>query len=108
MIICGTCQGLIELGTQLIKDTTAEPDHKLQFVVTTEKPRYGMKLQLPALTGEAWLSLVTTSELRDILKTSPDKVIRIYSKNHRSTGLEVSTRLWVGDYNHCDINSSAR
>lgn len=106
MVICGTCQGLIELGTQLIKDTAAEPDQKLQFVVTTEKPRYGMKLQLPALTGEAWLSLVTTTELRDILKASPDKVIRIYSKNHRSTGLEVSTRLWVGDYNHCAINSS--
>ena len=104
MDICGTCQGLIELGTQLIKDTAADFDHKLQFVVSKNRPRNGMKLQLPTFAGEAWLTLASTAELRDMLKTEPEKVSRIYSKNHRSTGLEVSTRLWVGDYNHCAIN----
>jgi CRISPR-associated protein Csm1 len=105
MTICTTCRELIGLGSQLIADRNAAADDKLQFVVTSVLPGSGsLKMPLPALDGEAWLTLQTTRQLRETLRNAPERVIRIYSKNHRSAGLEVSTRLWVGDYNFCAIN----
>jgi len=102
--ICEICNGLIRLGSRLIQDTNADSAHQIQLIVSSS--RTGSVTPLPSLTSEAWLSISTTEQTRQLLKTAPETVIRVYSKNRRSSGLDVSTRLWVGDYNYCAINES--
>lgn len=104
--VCHTCRGLIQLGSKVIEDTTAPPEQKIQFLITSERPTMGLRLSLPSLDDTAWLTLSNTDELRRRLQLSPLSIKRIYSKNHYSSGLEFSTRIWVADYNYCVLTKS--
>ncbi len=102
--ICLTCAGLQRLGQLMIQDRGAAADQRIQFLVTPRPERGDLQMPLPSLGETAWLTVKTTTQIRQILKQGPDRVTRIYAKNYRSSGLEVATRLWVGDYNYCVIN----
>lgn len=100
--ICSTCDHLIRLGGFLALDYSVEPDSQRVFVVNRTKPSFGLALPLPSFDGSHWLSVRTQHDVRRLLQSEPSNIARIYSKNYRASGLHVSTRLWIGDYNHCD------
>lgn len=90
-IMCGLCAAFIDISGELIEKDTV-------FAVTKE-PVKNRGLPLFSADGsKLFLQPVSTSTAQDILKNTPEKIVRIYSKNEYRTGLSLATKLWTGDY----------
>ena len=90
-ILCNTCAAFSDISTMLIK-----PDSV--FIVTNEEinPVY-----LPLFTNQGellYFQAKRENEVKELLMTNPEKVVRVYSKNTYRTGLSLATKLWLGDY----------
>lgn len=99
--ICQTCHALIKLGTSLAKGSAQGPDTSCVFAVIKDMQPGNLNLPLPSLAGTHYLATMTPAQTRELLIREPRKTVRIYSKNHRASGLSIATRLWIADYNHC-------
>ncbi len=89
--ICQNCAALADVSNLLIKPETV-------LLVLKEKME-GTALPLFSYQGESqYLYTLTVAKVKQILKDNPEKVVRIYSKNTFRTGLNLTTKLWMGDY----------
>lgn len=88
--ICVTCGAFTRIAENIIKEDI--------LIVTAPKrqaPLFGV--ELPAVSGSRWMYFMEESQVKELLK-SADGNLRVYSKNKMYTGLDFSTKLWVGDY----------
>jgi len=90
-IICQNCAAFADVSNLLIKP-------EVVLVVLKEKIE-GIALPLFSCQGESqYLYTFTVAKVKQMLRDSPEKVVRIYSKNTFRTGLNLATKLWMGDY----------
>ncbi len=80
---CRICSALQCFSTEILQ--------KKYFIVTTEKQENALPLP-----GEKYLTAGTKERLLHLMEK--DSYVRSYTKNQLYTGKQVSTRLWVGDY----------
>ena len=88
--ICNICGAFTKIAENIIKED-------ILIVTATEKQTALFGVELPALQGNRWMYFMTEDQTRELLKTIAGDV-RVYSKNKMCTGLNLSTKLWVGDY----------
>lgn len=86
---CEICDG-IEKFSKLAQNTPF-------FTVQTERDTQAYLL----LPGERYIAADTEKSLRKKMK-NPDTYIRSYSKNDMYTGLNLATKVWMGDYQNGD------
>jgi len=89
--ICKVCAAFADISNQLIR-----PDKV--FAVMKEKTSDSYLLLFSGQGENQYLSVLTVEQARQLLKKEPEKIIRIYSKNDFHTGLNLATKLWMGDY----------
>ena len=89
--ICQTCAAFTDISRMLIK-----PDSV--FVVANQEINGPSLLLFSNLGEELFFYALEVNEVKKLLKNSPDKVVRIYSKNTYRTGFSLATKLWLGDY----------
>lgn len=90
-VICEICSSLADISGDLIKEDSV-------FVVLHEKPD-GTYLPLFSAQGNAlFLKPMAAEAAKEMLKNSPGRVVRIYSKNTFRTGFSLAAKLWMGDY----------
>lgn len=85
--LCPTCEALKNVSSKIM-------DEELGFFVIVNDPEEN---GLPLPCG-AYMIAESESKLRNRMKEQPDTLIRVYSKNRYYTGLNVATKIWVGDY----------
>lgn len=88
---CHTCVAFSDISRMLIK-----PD--AVFVVGNQAIN---RTSLPLFSSrgeELYFYALKVDEVKELLQKSPDKVVRIYSKNTYRTGFTLATKLWLGDY----------
>ncbi len=89
--LCQTCAAFTDISGMLIKPDTV-------FVVASQELD-GAYLPLFSSRGEDYYFYAFKAEkARQLLQNTPEKVVRIYSKNTYRTGFNLATRLWLGDY----------
>lgn len=89
--LCQTCAAFTDISGMLIKPDTV-------FVVANQELN-GTFLPLFSSRGEEYYFYAFKAEkVRELLQKTPEKVVRIYSKNTYRTGFYLATRLWLGDY----------
>ena len=89
--ICRCCAAFADISNQLIK--------KDAVLAVLKQEEFGNALPLYSAQGETqYLYPLRVAKVRQLLQDTPEKVIRIYSKNSFNTGLSLSTKLWMGDY----------
>ena len=109
ILMCESCRGLMELGRILARSTgRTNSDAGNVFCVEKKRPSGSLTMRLPALEGEAWLNARSEDSLRDQRERSDSQIIRVYSKNRRSTGLDVATHIYVGDYCYAEAAEPGR
>jgi len=90
-VFCQTCAAFTDTSRMLI-----EPDSV--FVVANQELN-GPSLPLFSSRGEElYFYAFKVNKVKELLQKSPDKVVRIYSKNTYRTGFTLATKLWLGDY----------
>ena len=90
-IMCDMCSSLSEVSGELIKENAV-------FCVLKEESNSAC---LPVFSADGsllYLRPMTADAVMDLLKNTPEKVVRIYSKNAYSTGIPLAIKLWMGDY----------
>ena len=88
--ICSICSAFTKVAENIIKEDI--------LIVTARAQQTALfGVELPALQGNRWMYFMTEDQTRGLLKTIAGDV-RVYSKNKMCTGLNFSTKLWVGDY----------
>jgi CRISPR-associated protein Csm1 len=89
--LCQTCAAFTDISGMLIKPDTV-------FVVANQELN-GTFLPLFSSRGEEYYFYTFKAEkVMELLQKTPEKVVRIYSKNTYRTGFNLATRLWLGDY----------
>lgn len=89
--ICLYCAAFADVSNKLIKKDAV-------FAVLKESID---EKSLPLFSSQGkilYLYPLSVEKAKELLKTSPDKVVRVYSKNIYRTGLSLATNLWMGDY----------
>ncbi len=90
-VICQACAAFEDISRMLIK-----PD--AVFVVANQELG-GVALPLFSGQGEKHFFYARTAdEVKQMLKGSPERVVRIYSKNTFHTGFSLAAKIWLGDY----------
>ncbi|WP_449240482.1 type III-A CRISPR-associated protein Cas10/Csm1 [Desulfoscipio gibsoniae] len=90
-MICQNCAAFADIANLLIKQDAV-------FAVLKEEIASRALPLFSAQGDHLYLYTLTADRVRDLLKTSGDKVVRIYSKNTYRTGFSLATKLWMGDY----------
>lgn len=90
-IMCETCAAFADISGALI-----QPD--CLFAVRRERGSGPVLPLFAAGGGDLFLSCMTAAEAKEYLKRDPGRIARLYSKNEFRTGLNLATRLWMGDY----------
>ena len=88
--ICGTCGAFTRIAENIIKED-------ILIITAPERQMSLFGVELPAVSGSRWMYFMGESQVKELLK-SVDGNLRVYSKNKMYTGLDFSTKLWVGDY----------
>lgn len=83
--LCPTCEAL--------KSASGKIMYEEFFVVVNDLEENGVPLPCGA-----YMVAESESNLRKRMKDRPDTLIRVYSKNQYYTGLNVATKIWVGNY----------
>lgn len=83
--VCITCNALRKSSKSIMNEQF--------FVITRNDEADG----LPLPCG-AWMLAESKKQLVDRMQNKPDTFVRAYSKNKYYTGLDVATRIWVGNY----------
>jgi len=90
-VICKTCAAFTDISSILI-----HPDSV--FVISNQELS-GPSLPLFSSKGEdLYFYAFKVDKVKELLKKSPNKVVRIYSKNNFRTGFSLATKLWLGEY----------
>ncbi len=88
---CGICAAFTDISQRLIKPEAV-------FVVTTTELK---ETSLPLFSSQGdqlYFQATKEKKIKGLLKKSPEQVVRVYSKNTYRTGLDLATKLWLGDY----------
>ncbi|WP_172674216.1 type III-A CRISPR-associated protein Cas10/Csm1 [Syntrophomonas palmitatica] len=89
--VCRFCSAFTETSRMLIKKDSV-------FVVAKEEQK-GTSWPLFSSRGEnQYFYALPEESVKELLASHPDKIVRVYSKNTYRTGLNLATRLWLGDY----------
>ena len=104
VFLCESCKGLMDMGRSLAISAQRSSSSNDVFCVEAQRPRDKGQfiLTLPSLNGEAWITIRSEEQVKNMKMREELKITRIYSKNKRSTGLSVSTHLFIGDYCYSD------
>jgi CRISPR-associated protein Csm1 len=90
-VICSTCAAFADISNMLIRP-------EVVLTVTNEKVS-GPYLPLFSVDGkDLYLHALEAERVKELLKHSPARVVRLYSKNTYRTGFSLATKLWLGDY----------
>ena len=88
--ICPACDAFPSISKDLLEKDVV-------FAVLSEAP--APSLPLFGRTGaRQYLSVLSDQEARDLMRRSPQAVIRLYGKNRLMAGERLSTKLWMGDF----------
>lgn len=91
VIICSTCAAFADISNMLIRP---------EVVLTVINEKFsGPCLPLFSAEGkDLYLYALEAEKVKELLKHSPARVVRLYSKNTFRTGFSLATKLWLGDY----------
>lgn len=89
--ICLTCSAFTKIAENIIKEDI--------LVVTAREQQPSLfGVELPSASGGSRrMYFMGESQVKELLKEKTS-ALRVYSKNKMYTGLDFSTKLWVGDY----------
>lgn len=87
--ICQFCDSFKKLSSSIINDS---------FITVLSTPENKAGIKLPF---DYYMVMESADELRNHAKNN-ENYVRSYSKNKMFTGYNISTKLWVGDYNNGD------
>lgn len=88
--ICGICGAFTKIAENIIKEDVL-------IVTSTERQTSFFGVELPSVSGSRWIYFMAEDQVKVLLKSDGGN-LRVYSKNKMYTGLDFSTKLWVGDY----------
>lgn len=83
--VCSICDAMRKASKAIMNEQF--------FVIISSEAENG----LPLPCG-AWMIAESEQKLRDRMQYQPQSLIRAYSKNRYYTGLDVASRIWVGNY----------
>ncbi|MGI6141473.1 MAG: type III-A CRISPR-associated protein Cas10/Csm1 [Caldicoprobacterales bacterium] len=90
-IICKTCASFVDISGSLIKPDT--------LLIVLRKPLDTPHLLLFSADGtDLFLCPIEEKQVKNILETSEETVVRIYSKNRNRTDIKYAKKLWMGDF----------
>lgn len=90
-VFCRYCAAFADISSMLIKEDTL-------FLVARDKLQ-GVSLPLFDSRGELqYFYALPEKTVKKLLQNQAEQVVRVYSKNTYRTGLNLATRLWMGDY----------
>lgn len=100
-VVCKLCASFSDISRMLIKPDTV-------FAVSRQEMSGA---SLPLFTGrgdELHFNPLSAETVRELLQKSPDKMVRIYSKNTFRTGFTLASKLWMGDYAAANENEELK
>lgn len=83
--VCSICDAMRKASKAIMNEQF--------FVIIGSETENG--LPLPC---DAWMIAESEQKLRERMQNQPQTLIRAYSKNRYYTGLDVASRIWVGNY----------
>ncbi len=83
--ICQICNGIIEMSPKILTE---------DFVVIVDEKPEEVSLPLP---NDKYMIMEKRDELEHRMKTD-NSYLRAYGKNKMFSGMQMATKLWVGDY----------
>jgi len=89
--ICGICGAFTKIAENIIQED-------ILIVTSPERQASFFGVELPSVSGGRWMYFMAEGQAKELLKSADSGSLRVYSKNKMYTGLDFSTKLWVGDY----------
>lgn len=89
--ICSTCGFLKEISSMIIK--------RDMLMVSTAEKLGKTAFEMPSVNSEThYIYAMPEKEVKELLKAGGLDIKRIYGKNKMYTGVNLATKLWMGDY----------